>query len=780
MTSKPSYEQLEQRVKALTRETLDSKRQLEVLQNKLTRLENKTDPASDETDTLRVSGINIKWQPERGTCTFESLPVAMMWVDTTLAGLVAGVQAMVGTKRFGLALQSEGRKSVEADWQVISSLPDFKQGFKAIANIAAVAGWGDWKLVSLDKKKKRCRFQVKNSWEGNCQKALGVCWGSGFLAGKMAGYCSRLFEINCWAEQTASIAKGDEFDEFVVAPSARDLEKEIQSLLATDEATRADMAVVLEKMDQEITVRRKTEEKLAESEEMLDSIVSSVPDIIYRLDPQGRITFISQTVTEYGYAPADLIGQSIYDIVHPEDRDSVRSRIDERRTGNRRTRNLEVRLRNKLFDAAAPDKANSGYSVFLLGAEGLYETRGHQSRHFIGTQGIARDITERKQLESQLQQAQKMEAIGTLAGGIAHDFNNILGTIIGYAEMIEIFDISEKDKVRDSLKYILASAYRAKDLVKQILTFSRRTTQVKVPVELTPILKDTLKFLRASLPATIKINARYDADNSSVLGDSTQLYQVMMNLFTNAAHAMGKKGGILEMNLAEAHFDSIDSGLQAELKPGGYIMLGVQDTGGGMTPDMVDRIFEPFFTTKRRGEGTGLGLSVVHGIVKGMGGAISVHTQVGKGSFFRVYLPRYEGRKDQPVSKEPNRMVKGKGRILFIDDEEPLVNFAREVLTELGYEVVALTSSPEALKQFSQQPHTFDLVIADQTMPDLTGLELTEAIMGLRSDIPVILCTGFADPAMAKKTKKIGIAEIIKKPFGVQEFAETIRRVLDK
>jgi len=541
-----------------------------------------------------------------------------------------------------------------------------------------------------------------------------------------------------------------------------------------------DMAVVLEKMNQEITGRRETEEKLAESKKMLDSIVSSVPDIIYRLDPQGRITFISQTVTEYGYAPADLIGQSIYDIVHPEDRDSVRTRIDERRTGNRRTRNLEVRLMNKLFDDAAPGKTNSGYSVFLLGAEGLYEASDHQGRHFIGTQGIVRDITERKQLESQLQEAQKMEAIGTLAGGIAHDFNNILGTIIGYAEMIEMFDVPENGKVRDRLKYILASAYRAKDLVQQILTFSRRTEQDKVQVALTPILKDIIKFLRASLPATIKINAQYDADNSSVLGDSTQLYQVIMNLCTNAAHAMGKKGGILEVNLSDVHFDSIDSGQQAELEPGAYILVGVQDTGDGMTPDMLDRIFEPFFTTKRRGEGTGLGLSVVHGIVKGMHGAISVHTQKGEGSLFKVYLPRYEGWKDQPGSEKFPRMVRGKGRILFIDDEQPLVDFAREVLTGLGYEVVALTSSPEALKHFSQQPNTFDLVIADLTMPDLTGLELAEAIMGLRPDIPVILCTGFADPANAEKAREMGIAEVIKKPFGVQEFGETIRRVLYK
>ena len=779
MKRKPSYEQLAQRVKVLNQEILDSKTQLAVLQNKLTRLENESDEASYATDGIRVSGIHIAWEPKQGSCTFENLPVAMMWVETTLAGMMSGVQAMVGTKRFGLALQSEGRKSVEADWQVISTFPDFKEGFKAIANIAAVAGWGDWKLVSLDRKKKQCRFRVKNSWEGIYQKGLGVCWGSGMLAGKMAGYGSRLFGTNCWADQTAFICKGDEFDEFVVTPTKRNLEKEIKNLLATDPVTRADLAVAVEKLNQEITARRKTEESLVESEKMLASIINSVPDIIYRLDPEGRITFISQIVTEYGYTPAELIGQSIYGIVHPEDRAKVRTRIDERRTGNRRTRDLEVRLVRKSFDVAAP-KANSDYSVFLLEAEGLYEAGGDQTKGFVGTQGIVREITERKLLESQLQQAQKMEAIGTLAGGIAHDFNNILGSIIGYAEMIEMFDAPEEGTIRDRLKHILASAYRAKDLVKQILTFSRRTEQEKVPVVLAPIIKDTLQFLRASLPATIKINARYDAIQSSVQGDATQLYQVMMNLCTNAAHAMGEKGGLLEVKLSTVSFESIDSGQRAELKPGPYIMLSVQDSGCGMAPEVVARIFDPFFTTKRQGEGTGLGLSVVHGIVKGMDGAISVNSQIGEGTLFRVYFPCHEEKTDHPVSEKSTRMVRGEGRILFIDDEKPLVDFVREILTELGYEVVAHTSSPEALEQFSQQPDRFDLVIADVIMPDLTGLELAEAIMKLRPGVPVILCSGFVDPEKAKRAKEMGIKDFIRKPFGVREFAETIRRVLSE
>jgi rsbT co-antagonist protein RsbR len=234
MDDKPTYEELEKRVKEL---------------------ESEVDPKSEH---IKVSGINIEWDTNQGTCAFENLPVAMMWIDTTLAGLMSGVQAMVGTERFSLALQSEGRNSVEDDWQVISKFSDFGDGFKAIANIAAVAGWGDWNLVSMDQDSKKCRFRVKNSWEGRYQRSLGVCWKSGMLAGKLAGYCSKYFGTNCWARQTAFIAKGDSYDEFIIEPSDRSIEMEIENLLVSDEATRADMAVALQKLREEVEDRKST------------------------------------------------------------------------------------------------------------------------------------------------------------------------------------------------------------------------------------------------------------------------------------------------------------------------------------------------------------------------------------------------------------------------------------------------------------------------------------------------------------------------------------------
>ncbi|HXZ43713.1 MAG TPA: PAS domain S-box protein, partial [archaeon] len=273
-----------------------------------------------EANAIRVAGINIEWHPQRGTCTFGELPVAMMWVDTTLAGLMSGVQTMVGTERFLLALQSEGRKSVEADWQVISAFPDFREGFGAIANIAAVAGWGHWSLTLLDENQRECRFRVTDSWESRYQRALGVCWGSGMLAGKLAGYCSKLFGTNCWADQTGFTARGDACDEFVVRPSPRSIEKEIDDLLATDEATRADMTVALRRLEKEIAERQRMEEALRESEALFRSqfefgnigiAITSVDKSWLRVNPRlGEML---------GYSEEELRQRTWAEMTYPDD-----------------------------------------------------------------------------------------------------------------------------------------------------------------------------------------------------------------------------------------------------------------------------------------------------------------------------------------------------------------------------------------------------------------------------------------------------------------------------
>ncbi len=345
-----------------------------------------------ETDRVRVSGIDIEWDTLVGTCRFENLPVAMMWVDTTLTGLMSGVQAMVGTERFFLALQSEGRKSVEADWQIISKFPDFRDGFKAIANVAAVAGWGIWELISLDPDQKECRFCVKNSWEGRYQKGLGVCWGSGMLAGKMAGYASKLFSANCWADQTAFIAKGDAYDEFTVKASPRSIEQEIENLLASDGGTRADMAVALRKLEREIAERTRMAEALRQSEEKYRTLVEEAFDGIFIRREEGTIVFANQRLHEMlGYDRGELEGLPNWQIYHSDYREMTRERVLARLRGENPPDKYEIKLLRK------------DGSVF----DGEIHARLTTLPDGRGIQVWIRDITERKRAEKALQESEQ-------------------------------------------------------------------------------------------------------------------------------------------------------------------------------------------------------------------------------------------------------------------------------------------------------------------------------------------------------------------------------------
>ncbi|MEE4264470.1 MAG: substrate-binding domain-containing protein [Desulfobacteraceae bacterium] len=397
---------------------------------------------------------------------------------------------------------------------------------------------------------------------------------------------------------------------------------------------------------------------------------------------------------------------------------------------------------------------------------------------------IATDISRIKDLEkeslriqAQLQQAQKMEAIGTLAGGIAHDFNNILSAVIGYTE-IALSDIPEGTSQHRNLQEVLKAGSRARDLVKQILTFSRQTGQELKPVQIHQIIRETLLMLRASLPATVKITQDIYS-KSAVLADPTQIHQVIMNLCTNAAHAMRAKGGQLNIDLSDVMLGRDFIEQHPYLSPGAYIKLRIIDTGHGMEKAVLDRIFDPFFTTKERGEGTGMGLAVVLGIVKSHGGTITVESEVGKGSTFNVFLPVIMQEVDhQIINKAP--IPTGTERILFIDDEKSLVDLGKQILERLGYKVTIRTSSVEALELFMEQPDRFDLVITDMTMPNMTGDELAGKLMDMRAEIPVILCTGYSERISKERAHALGIKEFILKPIVMRELAKTVRSVLDQ
>ena len=389
---------------------------------------------------------------------------------------------------------------------------------------------------------------------------------------------------------------------------------------------------------------------------------------------------------------------------------------------------------------------------------------------------VATDLTERQMLEQQLRQSQKMEAIGTLAGGVAHDFNNILAAIIGFGEMVEE-DLPPESPSIPRMQRILSAASRGTELVRQILAFSRKTEPMRTPLSLAPLVKDTIQFLRASLPTTIEIKLSMKAARDTILASPAELQQVLMNLVTNASFAMKEKGGILGINVTNVDFEPDSPVFDTDIEPGEYVQIIVTDTGSGIAPHVMKRIFEPFFTTKEVGEGTGMGLPVVYGVVKSLHGTITVESEPGAGSTFRVFLP-IAWTDEKPEGSEAQVAPKGTERILFVDDEEMLTEWGQAALERLGYSVTALTDSTEALKLFSSDPSRFDLVITDQTMPKLTGMDLARKLLTIRNNIPIILYTGHSDSTSREKAKEAGIREFLMKPLEKQQLAEAIRRVL--
>ncbi|OQY59599.1 MAG: hypothetical protein B6245_05840 [Desulfobacteraceae bacterium 4572_88] len=822
-----------------------------------------------------------------------------------------------------------------------------------------------------------------------------------------------------------------------------------------------EVASQTKELNREIAIRKQTEKELARSERKLDSIVRSVPDIIYRLDPGGRFSFVSDTVRKYGYEPEELIGESVFEIVHPDDRDAAQYRINERRTGDRRTRTLEIRLLGKNKASVPFELRVKGIQmnhVFLVEAEGLYDSRNPRADTFLGTQGIARDISLRKQArdrlaeinkcllnfgsdfrtnircltqtcgrlvradcaiynrlnngmlcavghwnlpsdyeietspnghlcydvirneekdvivirnleqsayartdpnvslynmktyastsvrcrsravgsmcvvyqqdvdlsendkgviqmiataigreeermraeaefrrlataieqvaecviitdpegviqyvnpvfvkmtgyeryeaigknahllksgehppeyfdemwdiirnrkmwrgrfvnkkkdgtlyhseatispvfdeageivsfvslqrdiskvvrqEALIRQAQKMEALGTLASGISHDFNNILSAIMGNTELL-LLRMPETIPGREKLVSIQKASHRAKDLVRQILAFSRKAEQKPVHIQL--IVREALKLLTASLPSLIEIREQITSEPCMVMADPTQIHQVMMNLCTNAHHAMREKGGVIEVSLSLTDVNAVKPSVPPVPEPGLWVCLSVRDTGHGIPPATLEKIFDPYFTTKKKGVGTGLGLAVVHGIIQSHGGSISVDSEMGKGTVFHVFLPGIRGVAPPEIRSPESESLPTATheRILLVDDEEMLLDLGRDTLEDMGYEVVTQSRPENALKIFQEDPNAFDLVITDMTMPRMTGDVLAGEMMRIRPDIPVILCTGFSELTNQEKANAMGIRGFLMKPYDIRELIKTIQNALIK
>ncbi len=390
---------------------------------------------------------------------------------------------------------------------------------------------------------------------------------------------------------------------------------------------------------------------------------------------------------------------------------------------------------------------------------------------------IATDITEVKKMEADLRQAQKMEALGTLAGGIAHDFNNILASILGYTELA-LEDAEKGTLLEDNLREVLTAGKRAKELVQQILAFARRSDERIKPIQVRAIVKETIKLIRSSLPATISIEQNIASD-ASILGNPTQVHRILMNLCTNAGHAMAQRGGVLRIDLIDSHVDAAWGRRYPELAAGHYLILSVADTGHGIPADILPSIFEPYFTTKETGQGTGMGLAMVHGIVESYGGKIFVESEIGRGTVFSIYFP-VAGSPAEQKENGAEPLPAGHERILLVDDELPITLMGRQTLERLGYSVVTETDSRRALTLFQTAPEAFDLVITDMTMPHMTGDILAAELMRIRPDIPVILCTGYSRTLSEETVAKLPIKALAFKPIVKKELALTIRNILDE
>jgi len=509
----------------------------------------------------------------------------------------------------------------------------------------------------------------------------------------------------------------------------------------------------------DISETKEAEETLQVVEYALDN----AREHVFLITEDARIVYANRRALQsLGYAGEEIVTKTLYDI------DPSTTRADWAETWQRTRAGewLTFESEHVTKDGETFPTTNTANYVELGGRAYVF--------------AFSRDVSHETELATQLRQAQKMEAIGTLAGGIAHDFNNILAAVMGYTDLA-LSEVAADGEVHEFLKEVRVAGERACDLVKQILMFSRKTEQQRRPLRLAPVIKEALRLLRAPLPSTIEIRQDIPQECGPVMADLSQMHQLVVNLCTNASHAMRENGGVLEVTLKEMEIDQERMPEQVALPPGRFARLSVGDTGHGMDEGTKGRVFEPFFTTKNPGEGTGLGLSVVHGIVESHEGAICVESEVGKGTRFDVYFPLCVQGSEEPAEEgEDSEPPRGNETVLFVDDEVQIVGSIGEALRRLGYKVEAYTGSVEALERFRDDPKRFDIVVTDQTMPQLTGVELSRQLLEVRPDLLIILCSGFDQPVRHEDAERLGIADVLMKPLRLRDLAVAVRKLLDR
>ncbi len=513
----------------------------------------------------------------------------------------------------------------------------------------------------------------------------------------------------------------------------------------------------------DITERKRAEEELQSFAQRLAIHVDQTPLGVIEWDLSFKVTQWNKAAENiFGYTKEEVLGQHAADIIVPA---SAREQVDRvwvdlvSKKGGKQSTNQNISKDGQILIC-------DWYNTTLVNSKGVV----------VGVASLVMDISERKELESRLRQTHKMEAIGTLAGGIAHDFNNILAAILGYADMAKD-DIPDYSPARHQIDQVLKAGNRAKELVKHILSFSRKEIQTRKPVSIYLIVQEAIKFLRAMIPTTVEFKVDLDEDCGNILADSTQIHQVIVNLCTNACQAIEDNGGVMEVSLLTHEYSENDLNEGMEIHPGSYVMLSVKDNGPGIDSKIIDRVFDPYFTTKDVGKGSGMGLAIVHGIMKSHDGIITVNSIPGSGTTFTALFPKIrESIERESVHTEI--LQTGHENILVVDDEIIMADMTKMRLERLGYQVTAKTDSVEALELFRTQPDFFDLVITDQTMPRLTGEQFAKELLRIKPDMPIILCTGYSSKVNKERAKTLGIKAFAMKPVDKAELAQLIRTVL--
>ena len=531
---------------------------------------------------------------------------------------------------------------------------------------------------------------------------------------------------------------------------------------AVEERTR-ELRLANAHLIDEMADRRRTQVALAESEERLKSVVDNISAGIIVVDAETR-----KVVSANPFAQRLLAsdGQSLVGRDWREHEVTLES-----------PHMKEVKMRSGGREKVLLDMYKQPVNVLSTVIPLVLDRKDHLLESFIDVRQLKEAQEKRRELETQLERSRKMEAIGTLAGGIAHDFNNILAAIIGYAELA-VFDLPSDSAAHTHLQEVLRASERAKKIIRQILAFSRRSEPEQAMVHMESVLDEVLTLIRASFPSTIEVRKQVYCDNDSVIGDSSQLHQVFMNLLTNARYAVPEDSGIVEVSLESVEVTDHEWATRHSIIPGPFLKISISDNGHGMDEATLQRIFDPYFTTKEKGKGTGMGLAVVEGVVTSHFGAITVKSSPGLGTAFSIWLPAIEGGEEAVVPGDVT-ILSGTESVLYVDDEEMLVKFGERMLSVLGYKVFACTDPLVALETFKENPQGFDLVVTDMTMPGLTGDKLAAQMLAIRPDIPIILCTGFSRSITRKKAREIGIHSIFLKPLLTKEFSQAIRNALD-